>query len=248
MQATEDQISLFFYCTFTGTAQLSVSRSLKECCWISIFSWCMEPKTQRGRLSTLIIWRLHLTRKRYCGTFTPWEVTFMVLLWFLTNKFNPHHRASAQKGSQRRMTGLQAWTRGVLTHSHWRGSRWTSLKSTIVQSAASPPRTSQRSTSTFLSTSLTARPISVRSVACATPRTAHWPDTSLSCIGWRSHRASSGTTDGAKTTTRVRERTSWMLQMRTTTGRQIPNAKFVGRILKRRETWTLTWGHMGWRS
>lgn len=59
---------LVFNCTIAGTAQLSVSHSLKECCWISIFSWCMEPKTQRGRMSTLIIWRLHLTRKRYCGT------------------------------------------------------------------------------------------------------------------------------------------------------------------------------------
>lgn len=47
----------------TDTVQLRVSRSLKGCCWISTFSWCMESKTLKGRPSTLIIWRLCPTRK-----------------------------------------------------------------------------------------------------------------------------------------------------------------------------------------
>lgn len=244
---------MLFFCALIGTAQLSVSRSLKECCWISTFSWCMEPKTKRGRLPTLIMWRLHLTRKRYCGTnlseeSAPCKVTFVVLLSFLTHYLNLLCRPSAPKGSQKRMRHLHAWTPGAPTHSRWRGSRWTSLKFTSVPSVASPLRTSQLSMSTFPSTSLMAHPTSVRSAACATPPTARWPDTSLSSIGWRSRRVSAVTTDGARTTTRARERTSWTLQTRTMTGRPTPNAKCVGRCLKRRATWILTWGHMGWRS
>lgn len=88
-----------------------------------------------------------------------------------------------------------------------------------------------------------ARPTSARSVASATPPIAPWPDTSLLCIAWRNRRVLLDITDGERTM-----RTSWMSQMKTMTGHQIPNAKYVGRCLKQRDTSILTWGHMGWHS
>lgn len=146
------------------------------------------------------------------------------------------------------MKEIQGWTPGALSRSHWRGLRWTSSKFTSVLSAASPLKILLRSKSTFLSTSLTAHLTSVKSAACATPPTAHWPDTSLLSTGWRSLKALADITDGARKMRRVKERTSSMLLMRTAMGHQTLNVRCVGRCLKRRETWTLTWGHTGWHS
>lgn len=179
----------------------------------------------------------------FCVTVNLMAKFNLILLYFF-----PLIRAKAPKGSQMKKRGLHRWTPGALTPSHWRDSRWTSSKFTNVLSVASLLRTMPPSTSTSRSTSRTARPSSVRSVACATPPPARWPDTSSLSIGWRSPRVLAGTTEGAKEMRRVKEKTSWMWQTRTMTGHPTQNVKCAGRSLRRRETWTLTWGHTGWRS